>query len=55
MRTAKIGPDLRLHWLPVCYRLEYENYRDRQHFCVAKAWLHRCVVTQLEKERKIGN
>ena len=28
--------------------LNAQFYRDRQNFCSAKAWLHRCVVTQLE-------
>ena len=35
--------------------LNTKYYRDQQNFCMAKAWLHGCVVTQLEKERKIGN
>ena len=29
--------------------LRYEQ-RNRLKFCTAKAWLHGCVVTQLEKE-----
>ena len=32
--------------------LNTKYYRDRKNSCMAKAWLHGCVVTQLEKERK---
>ena len=32
--------------------LNTKYYRNRQNSCMAKAWLHGCVVTQLEKERK---
>ena len=35
--------------------LNTKYYRDQQNFCIAKAWLHGWVVTQLEKEGKIGN
>ena len=31
------------------------KHRDRLNFRTAKAWLQGCVVTQLEKERKIAN
>ena len=48
--NAKIGVKVRLKiWTARCV------HRDRQNLFTAKAWLHGCVFTQLEKDRKIAN